>query len=297
MDSNGKKRSVWSGVLAFFSLLGLCVLLLLLVGVFLSKKDYVGPDKIALVRIEGVLSDSRQVLRQLEKHRGNETVKAIVLRIDSPGGGVGPSQEIYQAVKELVGEGTKKVVVSMGSVAASGGYYIACAADSIVANPGTITGSIGVIMQFGNLEELFKKVGLKTIVLKTGPHKDIGSPVREMTESDKEIIQGLLDDVYEQFVEAIAEGRNLKVPQVKEIADGRIFSGKRAKELGLVDELGNLPHALELAAEMVGISERPLVIVEEEEEHSLSRLLQGVFNSRLMIPNLQAGPSLQYRWQ
>lgn len=296
MRSDDKKNSVWRGVAAFISLLALCFVLLTLVGLWLSKKEHMGPEKIALVRVEGIISNSKNVLAQLSKHRKNDTIKAIVLRIDSPGGGVAPSQEIYQTVKEIVAEGKQTVVISMGAVAASGGYYIASAADKIMANPGTITGSIGVIMEFANVEELFKKVGLKTVVLKTGPHKDIGSPVRDMTPEEKAIIQELLDDVYNQFVEAVAEGRNLAVAQVKEFSDGRIFSGKKAKELGLVDELGNLPAACELAADLAGITKRPLVIVEEEEEHPLKRLLEGILNTDLLPASWQeTGFSLQYR--
>ncbi|MBI5788626.1 MAG: signal peptide peptidase SppA [Candidatus Schekmanbacteria bacterium] len=301
MDLNNKKRSVWTGVAAFFGLLVLCFVLLMLVGVWMGKRDYVGPDKIALVRVEGVIADSRDVLKQLDEYHKNDTVKAILLRIDSPGGGVAASQEIYQAVKKITEEGKQKVVVSMGSVAASGGYYIACAADSIIANPGTITGSIGVIMEFANIEELIKKVGVKTTVVKTGPHKDLGSPTREMTPEDLAVMQEMIDDVYDQFLQAVSEGRDMEIEQIKPLADGRIYSGRKAKELGLIDDLGNINEALEVTAQMAGITARPLVILEEKERNPVAQFLEGIFNGGIgsLLPSSiqKPGLSLQYRWQ
>jgi protease-4 len=180
------------------------------------------------------------------------------LRINSPGGGVGPSQEIHREV--LKARERKKVIASIGSVGASGGYYVACASDLIIVNPGTITGSIGVVMEFSNVEELLKKIGLRSYVIKSGRHKDIGSPLREMTSEEKSILQGVIDSVHSQFIRAVAEGRNMEERKVREIADGRIFSGEQAKELGLVDRLGGLQDAIEIAAEMVGIKGKPTVI-------------------------------------
>jgi protease-4 len=148
----------------------------------------------------------------------------------------------------------------MGSVAASGGYYIASASDRIVANPGTITGSIGVIMQFSNLEELLKKIGVKGVVLKSGEHKDIGSPFREMTPEERRIMQEVLDNVHQQFIQAVADGRKLERSKVAQIADGRILTGEQAKNLGLVDQLGNLQDTIDVAAKMVGIEGKPNVL-------------------------------------
>lgn len=290
------KRSIWGGIMGFFSLVAMCFLLLMVIGIWLDKRSQIGPDKIAVIRIEGVIEDSRDVLEQLEEYNENDTVKAIVLRIDTPGGGVGPSQEIYQSVKDITKEGRKKVIVSMGGVAASGGYYIASAADKIVANPGTITGSIGVLMEFANIEELFNKIGLKATVMKTGAHKDIGSPVREMTPEDKAVIQELLDDVYDQFVEAVASGRKLEVEQVKKIADGRIFSGQKAKDLGLVDEIGNMPFTLELAADMVGIKERPLEVLEEDKESPFNRFMKSCLNLDFGASLRKINTTAEYRW-
>ena len=217
-------------------------------------------DKIAIVEVKGVISQSSGVIEDLQQYLADDGVKAIILRVDSPGGGVGPAQEIYREIMRIRSTSQKKVVTSMGSVAASGGYYIACASDRIVANPGTITGSIGVIMQFSNLEELLKKIGVKGVVLKSGEHKDIGSPFREMTPEEKRIMQEVLDNVHQQFIQAVAEGRKLERSKVAQIADGRILTGEQAKNLGLVDQLGNLQDTIDIAAKMVGIEGKPNVL-------------------------------------
>ena len=207
-------------------------------------------DKIGVVTVEGMISDSLEICEQLDEFGRDDSIAAVVVRVDSPGGGVAASQEIYDAITEL--KKTKKVVVSMGSVAASGGLLVACAGDKIVANPGTITGSISAIMQFANFEELLKKIGMKSSVVKSGEYKDIGSPLREMTSQEKIIIQELVDDIYNQFVDVIVKDRKLPREKVIEIADGRVFSGRKAKELGLVDQLGDLASAAKLAGKLAG---------------------------------------------
>jgi protease-4 len=207
-------------------------------------------DKIGVVPVEGVIADSQAITEQLDEFGKDDSIAAVVLRVDSPGGGVAASQEIYDAVIEL--KKKKKVVVSMGSVAASGGLLVACAADKIVANPGTITGSISAIMQFANFEELMKKVGLKSSVVKSGQYKDIGTPLRDMTPEEKVIIQDLVDDIYNQFVDVIVKERKLPREKVVAIADGRVFSGRKAKELGLVDYLGDMASAAKLASKLAG---------------------------------------------
>jgi len=202
------------------------------------------------VNINGVIYDSMEAVNQLEDHGRDDSIVAVVLRIDSPGGGVAASQEIYDAVIEL--KKKKKVVASMGSIAASGGLLIACSADKIVANAGTITGSISAIMQFANVEELLKKVGLKSSVVKSGKYKDIGSPLREMTPDERKIIQDLVDDIYNQFVDVIVRDRKISREKVIQIADGRVFSGRKAKEYGLVDQLGDMASAARLASQLAG---------------------------------------------
>jgi protease-4 len=207
-------------------------------------------NKIGVVSVDGLINDSIKIAEQLDEFGRDSSITAVILRVDSPGGGVAASQEIYDAVVEL--KKKKKVVASMGSIAASGGLLVACAADQIVANPGTITGSISAIMQFANFEELLKKIGLKSAVVKSGKYKDIGSPLRDMTPEERKIIQELVDDIYDQFVDVIMKDRKLSRKKVLEIADGRVFSGRKAKEYGLVDHLGDMGYAAKLAVELSG---------------------------------------------
>jgi protease-4 len=215
-----------------------------------SKSFSLRNNKIGVVYVEGAITDSMAITEQLDDFGKDDSIAAVVLRVDSPGGGVAASQEIYDAIIEL--RKTKKVVASMGSIAASGGLLVACAADKIVANPGTITGSISAIMQFANFEELLKKVGVKSAVVKSGQYKDIGSPFRDMTPEEKVIVQDLVNDIYNQFVDVIVKERKLPREKVVEIADGRVFSGRKAKELGLVDYLGDMASAAKLACTMAG---------------------------------------------
>ncbi len=257
--------------------------------------DLTARDKLALVRIEGVITESEDIVRQIKKYREDSSIKGIVLRIDSPGGAVGPSQEIYKEVLKTT-EG-KKVVASMGGLAASGGYYIASAANRIFANPGTITGSIGVIMAFSNFEELMKKLGLKTTVIKSGKFKDVGSPVRELTEEERKILQNVSDDIHGQFIEAVANGRNLKIELVKELADGRIFSGRQAKESGLIDELGTLEDAISYATKLAGIKDKAKIVQERKEKNLFLRLFKEDFSSLIPSPLNTKFLGAQYIWQ
>ena len=229
-------------------------------------------DKVALVRIEGPIIDSKNPIDEIKEYVKDPSVKAIVLRVDSPGGGVAPSQEIYEEVKKAVAK--KKIVVSMGSLAASGGYYISAPASRIVANPGTLTGSIGVIMEIPNLEGLMNKVGVKTEVIKSGKHKDIASVFRGIGREEREILQGVLDDVHDQFIKAVAEGRKMLPDHVRKLADGRIFTGKQAVGMGLVDELGNLEDAIKVAAQLSGIKGEPGV-VSKKEKFSFMDIVRG----------------------
>jgi len=232
-----------------------------------QKLPIVGSDKVALVKVEGVLVTSTPVVDEIRNYAEDPSIKAIILRIDSPGGGVVVSQEIFNAVQNAKKEG-KKIVVSMGTVAASGGYYVAAAADRIVANPGTLTGSIGVIMHFTVIEKLLDKIGVKGQVIKAGEYKDMGSPFRDMTPQEKKLLQNVMDDVHNQFIEAVikgrnealAEGRKLSQEEVRAIADGRIFTGRQAYELRLVDELGDLSDSIRIAGSLAGIKGKPHVI-------------------------------------
>lgn len=217
-----------------------------------------GP-RVAVVELEGIIVDTSDLVRVLQEHRANPLVRAVVIRINSPGGVVAPTQELHTALVR-VREAGKPVVASLGAVAASGGYYVAVAADRIYANPGTVTGSIGVIMQMANLENLFKKVGVDWVVVKSGQFKDLGNVARPMTPEERRLLQAVLDDVHAQFVAAIAEGRKLDRVEVVTMADGRIFSGAQAKANRMVDELGGLEDAVNGAASLAGLPSPPRVL-------------------------------------
>jgi protease IV len=215
--------------------------------------------RVAIVELEGTIVDVDDLVRELKAHRDNPLVKAVVLRINSPGGVVGPTQELHAAVTRLRQAG-KPVVASLGAVAASGGYYVAVAADKIYANPGTLTGSIGVIFQLPNLDGLMKKVGVDYVVVKAGQYKDIGNISRAMTQEERRVLQTLLDDVHAQFIAAVAAGRKLDRAQVLGFADGRIVSGSQAKDLRMVDVLGGLEEAVDGAAALAGLPTPPNVV-------------------------------------
>jgi protease-4 len=235
-------------------------------------------SKVALVRIEGPILDSKNAVDEIKEYAKDSAIKAIILRIDSPGGAVAPSQEIYSEVKKAAAK--KKVVVSMGSIAASGGYYIASPATKIIANPGTLTGSIGVIMEIPNIEGLMNKIGIKTEVIKSGKNKDIGSMFRTMKKEERELLQGLMDNVHEQFIRAVAEGRKKKIEDIRKIADGRVFTGEQALSYGLVDELGTLEDATRAAAKLAGITEEPEV-VSKKDTISIFDVLRNKFPKEL----------------
>ncbi|OGW37358.1 MAG: multidrug transporter [Nitrospirae bacterium RBG_13_39_12] len=270
---------------ALFIFLGLFLLLIVisLIFVMLQKNIPIG-ERIALIRIEGMIVDSKDTIDEIKDYTKNPMIKAIVLRIDSPGGAVAPAQEIYEELKKTVAK--KKVVVSMGSIAASGGYYIASPATRIIANPGTLTGSIGVIMEIPNIEGLMNKFGIKTEVVKSGRHKDMASIFRGIKKEEREILQNVLDNVHEQFIKAVAEGRKMLYDDVKQIADGRIFTGEQALKAGLIDELGTLEDAIQSAAKLSGIKGEP-VVVSKKESFSLINLLRGPKELIGVIPSVK----------
>jgi protease-4 len=228
-----------------------------------------GGGSVGVVEVNGVILDSKKIIQRLERFEDNDEVKAVVVRLNSPGGSVGPSQEIYQAVRKL----KKPVVASMGSVAASGAFYIACGAKKVFANPGTITGSIGVIMEFANLEKLYEWAKIRRFTIKTGRYKDAGAEYREMTADERALLQGMVDDVLVQFKQAVAEGRKLTNAQVTAIADGRILSGSQAKAAKLVDELGTLQDAIAEAGRLGKVKGKPNVIYPEKQKRKFVDLL------------------------
>ncbi len=275
-------------VLIFFGIVFAVILLLSFVVTF-SNKVPLG-EKIALVRVAGIILDSTDTIDELKGYAKDSSVKAIVLRVDSPGGAVAPSQEIYDEIIKI--RETKKVIASMGSVAASGGYYIAAPANRIVANPGTLTGSIGVIMEIPNIEGLMDKIGVKAVVIKSGKHKDLASMYKSITPENRKILQVVLDDVHEQFITAVSNARGIEFEELKKIADGRVFTGRMAKEIGLVDQLGNLQDAIMLAAELAGIKGEPHV-VSKKEKFGILDYIRGNFPEKL-ISNAFSGIQLKY---
>jgi protease-4 len=262
-----KMRGCLLGVVIGAILTG--VIIWLVSGVDFSVKG----NRVGEIDIKGTILNSQETLKQIKDFRKEASIKAIVLRIESPGGAVGPSQEIYREIRRTTQ--TKPVVVSMGSVAASGGYYIASAASHIVANPGTITGSIGVIIHLPNLQELFGKIGYQMTTIKSGKFKDIGNPARDMTPEEKELLQATIDETYRQFVRDVALARHLPEDQVRSFADGRIIMGEKALELKLVDQLGNFEDAVAKAGELGKIEGEPEVVKAKKSRHSLLDLLVG----------------------
>lgn len=272
-------------------IVGVGLVFLLLVARALVQSTPIG-NKVAVIDITGIISRPDTVIDQIHQYRDDQAIKAIVLRINSPGGSVAPVQEIYSELKKL----EKPIVASMGSTAASGGYYIAATADEILANPGTLTGSIGVIMQFTKLKGLYEKIGLEQQVVKSGKFKDTGSPVRNLTDEERELLQATLDDVHNQFVDAVFEGRqeHLTREAVVALADGRIFSGQQALGHKLIDQLGNLSDAVDRAGELGGIEGKPKVVRTKRKPSMLERVLgtTGKENLDRLLDN--AGVTFRY---
>ena len=293
---NKQKKSFFRIFMEFST--GIFALLVLVTFCFaLLPDNWKSPSgEIAIVNIHGMLMDSRDIVQQLSDYRHNPQIRGVILRIDSPGGAVAPAQEIYSEILKLRAN-HKTVYASMGAVAASGGYYIACAADYVLANPGTLTGSISAVMALNNIEELTKKVGVKPNIIKSGKFKDLGSPLRAMTPEEHILLQGVVNDVHEQFVQAIARGRGLPLSEINRIADGRIMTGQQALKLNLIDEVGGLEKTIDLLAKKIGVIGKPKVIEQKEKIPFLSWLLQGRLSNRLAATfTLSPQPRLQYLW-
>ena len=295
-----KSSTKWIlGISAVF-LVALMFLLMAVVSfLFGPEEDYedvsgLSGSRLAIVEIKEPILSSENVVRQVKKYRNARAVKAIVLRIESPGGGVAASQEIYDEVRKTRDEG-KPVVVSMGSVAASGGYYVALGGSRIVANPGTLTGSIGVIFQYLEFEELMQKLGVRAPTHKSGNLKDMGSPFRRSSPEDKASFDALIKDVYDQFVGVVAAERNLEGTYVRRYADGRVFTGRQAKEWGFVDTLGTYEDAIAIAADMAGIEGTPRIVQERKRrsfwQDMMGDAAEGVAE---LASNWMDQPMLQY---
>jgi protease-4 len=273
-----------AGAISFFILLSL--------GTFLPERDsFAFGDRVGLVEITGTMVDADPVVDEIARFGKDDGIKALVVRIESPGGVVAVAQEIYDELKKVRERG-KPIVASMGGIAASGGYYVACGADSIVANPGTLTGSIGVIMSFPNTAELFKRIGIGFEVVKTGEYKDLGSFARPMTDRERDLVGVLLDDVYDQFVAVISHERGLDIEKIREFADGRLLTGRQAYELGLVDRLGGFKDAVLLAGELAEIAGEPTLVRPRRRTLSVWDILQDLLGLASRVA--REGVSLEY---
>lgn len=254
-------------------------------------------NQVALLEVEGPIFDSQTFNQQLKDYGRRSSVRAVVLRLNTPGGGVAATQEIYEAVLRFRAETRKKVIASMSSVAASGGYYIACAADRVYANPGTITGSIGVIAEWYNYGDLLRWAKLQDVVIKSGEYKDAGNPARPLTEAERAYFQRLIDGLYNQFVSAVARNRKMTDDVVRKLADGRVYTGEEAKGLGLIDDLGTLQDAIQAAAKMSGIAGEPKVVTPPKRKLSLLDFLFGESKSVLSLPFPMDPSQSQIRFQ
>ncbi len=298
MKSSTKWFLIILGILMFVGVGGIMFFYLIMVGLTSDRTEVVvgSGDKIAVVELNGVILSSEETVRQFKKYRDNHSIKGILFRVDSPGGGVVASQEIFEEVKKTRDAG-KPVVVSMGALAASGGYYVSCCASKIVSNPGTLTGSIGVISQFMRYDSLLGKIGVGVNTIKSGKFKDAGNPFRQMSEEDKKYFQDLMDNVHRQFISAVEYERDLDHDSVIAFADGRVFTGEQALEMGLVDTLGTYEDAIMIVAKLAGIKGEPSIVQEKKLVTIFDRLLGETKITELLDlkKELLNQPMLQYR--
>jgi len=241
-------------------------------------KSSISGDRIGVIEIEGVIADGKDAVEEIVKFKEDPAIKGVILRIDSPGGAVGPSQELYREVLKL--KATKKVYVSMGSTCASGGYYIAAAADKLYANPSTITGSIGVIMQLMIVEDMLKKFGLESNTIKAGKFKDVGSPFRTMTAQEREYMDGVVMSIYDQFINDIASARKMDAGKVRALAEGKVYTGNQAKDAGLIDSIGDFYDTVDALKISLKISGKPKLVYAEK-PFSIPRWIFGTFSQDL----------------
>jgi protease IV len=286
------------GALLFFTL-SLVALAVFVTEDNTSASFSLSGSQVAVLEVEGVIFDSADFVEQLKEVGKQTSIKAVVIRINSPGGGVAASQEMYEAIRRFRAESHKKVICSISSVGASGGYYLAVGSDRIFANPGSITGSIGVIAEWYNYGKLLDWAKMEDVVIKSGSFKDAGSPTRTLTQEERAYFQNLIDNMFGQFVQAVASGRKMDPAAVRRLADGRVYTGQEAKENGLVDDLGTFQDAVSAAAKMGGITGEPKIYKPEKKKSSLLDLLLG--ESKAVLPltgdRSQAHIRFQYLWR
>jgi protease-4 len=285
-------------LLAFFAI-GASVVVRLMLGGWVPL---LSSDRIAVLPVYGLIESDAAFMKNLAEFRDDESVRGFVIEIRSPGGVAGTAQSMYSELARLRDEDDRPVVAWIGEIGASGGYYLALGADSILALPSAITGSIGVIMEFPNAEELLRKAGVGLEVVKSGELKDMGSPVRDITDEERRVLQDLVDDVYEQFVSAVSENRGMDRDRVLALSDGRVMSGARAAELGLVDRTATLGETLDVVGRMTGLGENPRTVRPLERRLGFWDVLRGVEESRLhtlvrrILDRSVMGPRLRYQW-
>lgn len=307
MDQNPSKQSsskwFWGIFLSLFILGMVFVAVSFLVFASVLKRDggeFISGgsgDKIAIVELNDVIVSSEKTVEQIKRFREDKSIKAIILRVNTPGGGVAASQEIYEEVKKTRDSG-KIIVVSMGSIAASGGYYISMGSSLIIANPGTLTGSIGVIAQFMSIKDLAEKLGISQTTIKSGNLKDAGSPFRQMNDSDKAYFQDVVDNSFSQFLDVVSKERKMDMETLKKYANGRVFTGLQAKEFGLIDSLGTFEDAIRITGKMAGIEGEPRIVREKKKFSFFEELLGSKIEDVTNIKNkLFDEPILQYKFQ
>jgi protease-4 len=261
-----------------------------------------GKGKIAIVELDFTIIDSKPIVRQFKKYREDKSIKAIVLHVNSPGGGVAASQEMYEEVKKTRDAGIP-VIVSFGSIAASGGYYVACGGSLIVSNPGTLTGSIGVIISLMNFKELTDKIGIKDFTIKSGELKDAGNPMKEINEKDRAYFQDIVDDSYEQFLDVVSKERKIDKEEVRKLASGRVYTGRQAKDIRLVDSLGTLEDAIRIAGVMAKIEGEPAIVKEKGKRNIFDYIIENMTNNEIKVLKEDVyneflnKPVLQYKFE
>ena len=284
--SSNRKYSYWIvGVLA----------LIVIVSVIPWEDTFPSGPKVGIVEINMPITVSKNIVADLNYFNEKSSIIAIVVRLDTPGGGVAASQEIYEKVKIIADKSKKPIIASMGGVAASGGYYIALGADTIIANPGTATGSIGVIMSYPVIGELMDKIGIQYETIKSGKLKDSGSLFRNLTEEERVYFQGLIDDLHSQFEMVVSQERQIPIKEIAKYATGRVYSGKQAVNAGLIDILGTFEDAVHLAAQKAGYLDTPEIVYPPEEKKGLIDILFGDIFQSSTIENLVMFPKPEFK--
>jgi protease IV len=305
--ANGGSRNVFlwiiiGGGIFFLFLMAVFTLVLYTVRHEQNRTEIVSSGSggtIAIVDLNGVITSPDKVVKNLKKFADDDSVKAIILHIDSPGGGVAASEEIYREVRRIRDEKKKKIVADIADVGASGAYYVASGASKIFADHGSVVGSIGVIMEWYNYADLLKWAKTQNIVIKTGEFKDTGNPARDITPAEREYLQGMADNLLSQFEANVASGRNLKVEDIKAIANGKVWTGEQAKDMKLIDDLGDFQAAVKDTAQSVGISGEPTLVKGEKEKQTLLDLLTGDSSELWPSPGklMQSNPGFYYLWK